>query len=144
MKCEFCTLVENENRAVFENDLAWSFVTHTPIVVGHTLIVPKRCVDKISDLTEEEIRDMFDLIAKLRTPLRKVFGAEGFNYAWNEGQVAGQEVPHIHIHMLPRKEGDTGVMQYEPREFLYRPGDREKAPQDELIVIAKEIREALD
>jgi len=64
----------------------------------------------------------FDLRSKLGKAMTKVFEAEGFNYAWNEGEVAGQFVPHLHLHMLPRKKGDKGIYKYEPRKFLYRTG----------------------
>ena len=79
-------------------------------------------------MTDEEIKAIFDLRLQLKKALTKILGAEGFNYAWNEGKLAGQSVPHFHLHILPRKEGDTGITKYEPREFLYRPGSREESP----------------
>lgn len=57
--------------------------------------------------------------------LKNAFGAEGFHFAWNEGEAAGQRIPHLHLHIVPRKRGDEGIAEYEPREFLYRPGSRE-------------------
>jgi diadenosine tetraphosphate (Ap4A) HIT family hydrolase len=75
--------------------------------------------------------------------LVKVFSAQGFNYAWNEGDVAGQSVPHLHFHLIPRKEGDTGVWNYEPREFLYRPGSRESSPETELCAVSDLIKKEL-
>ena len=68
---------------------------------------------------------------------------EGFNFAWNDGPIAGQSVPHFHLHVLPRKQGDTGITEYEPRQFLYRPGSREASPEAELAAIAKMIQEHL-
>ena len=54
--------------------------------------------------------------------------------------MAGQTVPHFHLHILPRKKGDTGITQYEPRIFLYRPGTRATLPQEELASLASLLR----
>jgi len=62
------------------------------------------------------------------TALKKALVAEGFNFAWNEGAVAGQTVPHFNLHIVPRTTGDSGIWEYEPREFLYRPGSRAASP----------------
>ena len=141
MKCVYCELPEIKERGeVVNNELAWAFPTNIPIVPGHMLIVPRRCVAKFGDMTKEEIDAIFDLRSKLEKVLRELFDAEGFNYAWNEGRSAGQAVPHFHLHMLPRKIGDTGITEYEPRKFLYRTGSREKTPEIELQTIAEMIR----
>lgn len=143
MKCAFCEVPEIKERIIIENDLAWAFPTNIPIVPGHILICPKRCVAKFDDLVDTEREAIFDLVKKLKPALVKTFDAEGFNFAWNEGEVAGQKVPHFHLHMLPRKKGDTGVTDYEPRKFLYRPGSREESPEEELKVISKEVKKNL-
>ena len=129
---------------IVENDVAWAFPTNIPIVPGHVVIVPKRCVALFEDMTDDEREAVFALREQLKIALIKTFGAEGFNYAWNEGKLAGQSVPHFHLHMLPRKTGDTGITEYEPRQFLYRPGEREATPEDELRAVAQLIRDALD
>ena len=78
----------------------------------------------------------------LRVALIDAFDAEGFHYAWNEGAVAGQSVPHFHLHVIPRRAGDEGITEYEPRKFLYRPGSREVSPAEELNAVAKLVRES--
>jgi histidine triad (HIT) family protein len=85
---------------------------------------------------------MFELRGNLKPVLENVLGAEGFNYAWNEGPVAGQTVPHLHLHMVPRRTGDTGVTGYDPRSALYRPGPRNSLAADELSALANRIRGA--
>jgi len=139
-KCVYCNLPEIKNREIIRNEHAWAFPTNIPIVPGHVLICPIRCVAKFEDLTEEEVNGIRDLQKKLKEALVKTFSATGFNYAWNEGELAGQSVPHFHLHVLPRKEGDTGINEYEPRKFLYRPGSREVSPEDELICVVNEIK----
>ncbi len=138
--CPYCTLPEIKKRCIIENALAWSFPTNIPIVPGHIIICPKRCVADIYQLTADEREALFDLMNKLKPALAEVFNAEGFNYAWNEGRVAGQEVSHIHLQLLPRKAGDTGVHQYDPREFLYRTGKVPEQLEEALQKIALTIR----
>jgi diadenosine tetraphosphate (Ap4A) HIT family hydrolase len=143
MRCVYCELPEIKAREIVGNDLAWVFPTNIPIVPGHVLIVPRRCVAKMEDMTGEELKAVLALRVQIIEALKKTFGATGFNFAWNEGKLAGQSVPHFHVHVLPRKEGDTGITQYEPRQFLYRPGEREATPEAELLAVSKLIQQAL-
>ncbi len=129
-------------RTVAENGLAIAFLGKMPIVLGHTLICPKREVAKSEDLSRQEWRDILDLKEVVCKKLKRAFQAEGFNFAWNEGELAGQSVAHFHLHVLPRKTGDVGVLEYEPRMFLYRPGTRDLSPQEELASIATLLRAA--
>ena len=144
MSCAFCRNQEIKERTVIENDLAFVFPTNIPIVPGHLLICPKRHVQYYEDVTQEEKVAIESLREKLKFALQKAFGAEGFNYAWNEEIIGGQSVPHFHLHIIPRKEGDTGIYQYEPREFLYRPGPRSVATStEELLEVISLIQKAL-
>lgn len=136
----FTALPEIKDRTVAENKTAWAFLTNIPITPGHTLISPKRVVETMEALTEEELLDIFALATFVKQALRKTFGAEGFNCAWNEGEGYGQSVPHFHLHIVPRTPGDEGITEYEPRKFLYRPGSREASPEAELSAIAGQIR----
>jgi diadenosine tetraphosphate (Ap4A) HIT family hydrolase len=141
MECAFCKNPAIRGRVVVENELVFAFPTNIPIVPGHLLICPKRHVKCYEDLTHGEKDAIEALRTTLKKAMQKVFAAEGFNYAWNEEPVGGQSVPHLHLHMLPRKEGDSGVHGYEPREFLYRPGPRTVAtPEEELAEVARAIK----
>lgn len=143
MKCAYCELDVIKKREIIGNDLVWAFPTNIPIVPGHTLIVPRRCVARYEDLNKEEKIAIETMRVQIVEALKKQFGAEGFNFSWNDGKLSGQSVPHFHLHVLPRKDGDTGITEYEPRKFLYRPGSREDSPEGELQEIAKIIREGL-
>ncbi len=116
------------------------FPTNIPITLGHLLICPKRHIAKIDELSVEELKAIKDLIVRLKNTLTKIFDSEGFNIALNEGQSAGQSIDHLHIHIVPRKTGDTGIYEYEPRKFLYRPGSRNTSPETELREIAELIK----
>ena len=141
--CVFCTNPRVKEREIIRNKHAWAFPTNIPIVPGHILICPIRCVADFNDLTKAEVVAIFDLQKKLKKVFKKVFRAEGFNYAWNENEVGGQAIPHFHLHMLPRKKGDTGITEYDPRKFLYRPGSRKISPDEELDAVVKEIKKHL-
>lgn len=143
MKCVYCELDTIKKREITGDNLAWAFPTNIPIVPGHILIAPRRCVARYEDLTENEKAAIEKLRFEICNALKKVFDAEGFNFAWNDGKNAGQSVPHFHLHILPRKSGDTGITEYEPRKFLYRPGSREDSPEDELLAVSDAIKAAL-
>lgn len=141
--CVYCTLPEIKARTIAQNDFAWAFLTNIPITPGHTLISPARHVQKFEGLTAAEKDAIFNLSTKIKTILKELFGAEGFHHAWNEAEVAGQSVPHFHLHIVPRKQGDEGITEYEPRKFLYRPGSRGNTPEKELQVVAAQMKERL-
>lgn len=143
MKCAFCEIPAVKERTIVKNKFAWAFPTNIPITPGHVLIAPVRCVASLGEMTRAEITAIFALRAKLVPVLKKVFGAEGFHFAWNEGKVAGQNVPHFHLHVVPRKLGDEGITEYEPRKFLYRPGSREDSSEAELRKVVEIIKTAL-
>jgi ATP adenylyltransferase len=144
MNCAFCENPEVKDTTIIANELAFVFPSNTPIVSGHLLVCPKRHVQYYEDMTPEEKLAIESLREKCKIALKNVLGAEGFNYAWNEEVVGGQSVPHFHLHIVPRKEGDAGVHHYEPREFLYRPGPRTtQTPTEELLRVADLIRKVL-
>ena len=138
--CVYCTIDAIKQREIIGNDLVWAFPTNIPITEGHTLISPRRCIKKLSNLSQEEKLAIFDIAEKIMESLRQVFGAEGFNCVWNQEKLAGQSVPHFHLHIIPRKDGDSGLLGYDPRSMLYRTGDREPTAEEELLQVRDKIR----
>jgi diadenosine tetraphosphate (Ap4A) HIT family hydrolase len=130
--CIYCSNPEIKARLIVENNLAWTFLTNIPITPGHILISPKRCVRRFDELTIEERLAIFELADKIMSIQKVSFGAEGFNCVWNQEKLAGQSVPHFHLHIIPRKKGDTGLLGYDPRSMLYRTGDREPTSEEDL------------
>ena len=139
-ECAYCSLPEIKAREILHNDLAWAFLTNIPITPGHTLVAPIRCAAKMEDLTKEEWLAIMELASCMTRALRERYGSEGFNFAWNQGKLAGQSVPHFHLHIIPRKEGDAGLLGYDPRSFVYRTGDREPTGESELQAITQSIK----
>lgn len=141
--CVYCAIPEIRERAIMENDLVWAFPTNIPITEGHTLISPKRCVKTLAELTESERLALLAMADEIMKALRDVYGAEGFNCVWNQEKLAGQSVPHFHLHVILRREGDTGLYGYDPRSMLYRTGDREPTEEAELLKVRDLIRVGL-
>lgn len=141
--CVYCTLPDIKNREITKNDLAWAFPTNIPITPGHTLISPIRCAKSLAELTTDERLAILDLADKIIESLKITYNAEGFNCVWNQEKLAGQSVPHFHLHIIPRKDGDSGLLGYDPRSMLYRTGDREPTEETELLKIRDLIKSSL-
>ena len=141
MTCPFCDGVAE--RIVASNESAFAFPSLAPIVEGHILVCPRRHVKYYEELSDEEKKGIEELRLKIKGALKRVFKAEGFNYAWNEEMIGGQSVPHFHLHILPRKEGDAGVYGYEPRAFLYRPNARSLSSEENLATVISALRSVL-
>ncbi len=139
-KCVYCSIPEIKARCIISNELAWAFPTNIPITKGHTLVSPIRCVRTLQELSQEERLAILDLADTIMTALKNIYGSDGFNCVWNEGKFAGQSVPHFHLHIIQRKDGDTGLYGYDPRSMLYRTGDREPTEESELLKVRDEIR----
>ena len=105
--CPFCE-APNHREILLENELALAFLDKYPVSQGHTLVVPKRHIADHFDMTEAERAAVNDLLTVRRKQLLEADKSiEGFNIGVNCGQVAGQSVFHCHIHLIPRRFGDT-------------------------------------
>jgi diadenosine tetraphosphate (Ap4A) HIT family hydrolase/5-methylcytosine-specific restriction endonuclease McrA len=120
--CIFCDLGD---RVVAENELAVAIRDRFPVTTLHTLVISRRHAATYFDLYEPERRAMSLLLDSVRTDiLDKDSAVEGFNIGINAGEVAGQTVPHCHVHLIPRRKGDVaeprgGVRGVIPGKALY-------------------------
>jgi len=85
-----------------------SFLDVFPRSEGHTLVVPKKPVQRIAGLSKSELADLFEGVKQTQAKLSSYFGTTDFTVVVHDGPMAGQEVPHVHIHVIPRFEGDSG------------------------------------
>jgi ATP adenylyltransferase len=105
--CPFCS-DEMAERTVEESELCLAVEDAFPVTDGHTLVIPKRHTPDFFSMTEAERRDANDLVRILRERIHsRDTQVGGFNIGVNSGEVAGQTVPHAHIHLIPRRAGDT-------------------------------------
>jgi len=91
----------------FESALSIGIVNIKPIVPGHVLVIPKRVEQRIMDLSAEEYKDLFETVRHIAPKLEKHYGAEALNIAIQDGAKSGQSVPHVHVHIVPRKSGEA-------------------------------------
>ncbi len=102
--CPFCSLPCD--RILFESELVLAFRDGHPVSQGHTLIIPKRHVGSFFDCTEHEQSALLQLLKAARADLDHFFHPAGYNIGINDGAAAGQTVAHLHIHLIPRYDGD--------------------------------------
>jgi diadenosine tetraphosphate (Ap4A) HIT family hydrolase len=102
--CPFCSLPEG--RIVQFNETGWVVRDAYPISPGHTLVIPKRHVGSFFDLTDEERGSLFSLVTSAKARLDTDHRPDAYNIGINDGAAAGQTVPHLHIHLIPRYAGD--------------------------------------
>jgi bis(5'-adenosyl)-triphosphatase len=94
------------DQVFFEGRQCYGVVNLKPIVPGHVLIISKRNVPRLRDLTPDEISDLFQCATTVGSALEVHFGACALNVAVQDGAGSGQTVPHVHVHLLPRRKGD--------------------------------------
>ena len=104
--CPFCNL--EDDQVLLSNSTAVVIRDGFPVTEGHSLVIPRRHIESLFDLTEEEFQDLGELSSDVRRRLLDSDDTiEGFNIGVNDGTVAGQTVPHCHVHIIPRRAGDV-------------------------------------
>jgi len=106
--CIFCKIVNGEvpSEKVYEDENFLAIKDVNPKVEGHTLLIPKKHFKIMLDMPSSLGNEMLDTVKKVALKLMDEEKAEGFNLIMNNYEVAGQIVPHAHVHILPRKKDD--------------------------------------
>ena len=102
--CPFCNIPEE--RIISSNEYGFIIRDGYPISPGHTLIISRRHVESWFSLSDEEKSYLMNLLTHAQQALESEFSPNGFNLGINDGQAAGQTIPHVHIHLIPRFHGD--------------------------------------
>ncbi|XP_066369116.1 bifunctional bis(5'-adenosyl)-triphosphatase/adenylylsulfatase FHIT-like [Miscanthus floridulus] len=117
-------------REVFHaTPLSYAMVNLRPLLPGHVLVCPKREVKRFTDLSSDETSDLWVTAKEVGVCLEQYHKASSLTFAIQDGPEAGQTVPHVHIHVIPRKKGD-----FEKNDEIY----------DAIDVKEKELKEKLD
>ncbi|MFC6731107.1 MULTISPECIES: HIT family protein [unclassified Haladaptatus] len=108
--CIFCKIIDGEipSRTVYEDDQVLAFLDVNPLTRGHTLVIPKSHHQTVADLPEDVGEAVFTTLYRLTPAVESAVSADGSNIGINNGTAAGQEVQHVHAHIVPRFEGDGG------------------------------------
>ena len=135
--CIFCRIIRGEipSYKIYEDEKTLAFLDISPSAPGHTLIIPKAHVTRVEDLSEEDAEALFNILHLLVGGIQDAMEASSSTIGINNGPESGQEVPHVHIHVIPRTRGDRGRI----IQGLVQSMDRPSA--EEMLRIAERIRE---
>ncbi|MBK8913548.1 MAG: HIT domain-containing protein [Phycisphaerales bacterium] len=115
---------------VHEDALTFAFLDIAPLAPGHTLVIPRREVALLHELTGDEAAALARTAAQLAPRILAAVGASAYNLLQNNGSAAGQVVPHVHVHIIPRRDGDGLGYRWNARS----------AAAEELAALAAKIR----
>jgi histidine triad (HIT) family protein len=135
-ECVFCQIVAGESPAsiFYEDDVALAFMTIGPVTVGHALIIPRRHAAYLADLDEDTGCHLWTIAQRTAAAIRRSgLKCEGINLFLADGEAAGQEISHVHVHVFPRYRGDPFRLSV----------DRSARPsREELDRVAQQLRSA--
>lgn len=117
--CIFCKLIKKEIPAtvIYEDDEVLVFMDIGPIVKGHALVIPKKHYDPIDETPDGIIAKLHLTAKKIAGAQMNALGADGVNILQNNGKAAGQEVEHIHVHVIPRFDDDGHHWNWNPKRY---------------------------
>lgn len=118
---------------VFDSATVLAFLDINPLAPGHTLVVPKRQVELLHELPADEAGDLGRCLGAIAQQVIAAVGVRAYNILQNNGAASGQEVPHVHFHIIPRVPGDGLGYRWHPTQL----------PADELAKLAKRIAAGL-
>ncbi len=110
---------------IYEDDLCFVILDLSPVNKGHALVISKEAEPTFDSVRRETLHHMMDVAVKVDRKMRDVLKADGTNIMINNGPASGQEVPHLHIHVIPRYEGDGKTYKL-PEKEKYEEGEMEK------------------
>ena len=96
------------SHCVAQGESWYAFLDIFPRREGHTLVIPRKAVQRLSDLNSQELSGLMEGITEVQQRLGTHFSTTDFTVCLHDGPLAGQEVPHVHFHVLPRTQGDGG------------------------------------
>lgn len=138
--CLFCSIVNGDvpSHKVYEDDVCLAFLDIQPINAGHTLVVPKEHSKGLADLPPVSAGYMINVAQRVAAGLRRSdVNCEGVNLLLADGEAAGQEVAHVHLHVVPRHQGDGFG-------YKFPPGYSDKPTQDDLANTAERLSEVIE
>ena len=106
--CIFCKIINQSipGHIVYEDDQVLAFFDILPISPGHTIVVPKKHVPDVEDLTDDEFKAMTRVAKKIGKGMLEGLSVKGYSFFLDNKSAANQHVPHVHFHIVPRAEGD--------------------------------------
>jgi histidine triad (HIT) family protein len=133
--CIFCRIVRGDipSSKVYEDETCVAFLDIGPLAWGHTLVIPKVHYEHLGEMPADEVAKLASALPKLVTAVLAATGAKGLNVLQNNGLVAGQVVAHLHVHLIPRVEGDGLGYRWPAKK--YPEGEMEKMHRKVLAAL---------
>jgi len=130
--CEFCRLARREDDAsiVFEDEKAMAFLDIKPVNDGHTLVIPKTHYENIYEIPDDELAYVYKVVKKAAFAVKQSVRPDGISITQHNGRAALQRIFHLHVHIIPRYEGQR----------FPRPDELSLARREKLEETATEIR----
>ena len=119
--CIFCKIIAGEipSSKLYEDGHVYCFLDINPVTPGHSLVIPKKHFEFLSDMGPEYAGPMWEAGRKIASALRKAdIQCDGVNFLLADGSVAGQEVGHVHLHVIARYPGDGAGYKFDPNRKL--------------------------
>ncbi len=116
--CVFCDIIDHKipSKVVYEDDKVLAILDLSQATYGHTLVMPKKHYANVLECDPDTFADVCKVAQKLAKQIVEKTGAKGCNLLINTGEVAGQSVQHLHVHILPRYTEDDVTIQFHPAE----------------------------
>jgi len=113
--CIFCKIVKGEIPAVkvYEDESVLAFMDINPINDGHTLVIPKKHAENIFEIEAKDLLAVMEVAHKIARAIKESLKPEALTVVQLNGRLAGQMVPHLHVHLIPRREGDALKVSWE-------------------------------
>lgn len=139
-RCTFCRIIRGEipSLKVYEDEKSLAFLDIHPSAPGHTLVIPKAHTARVEDLPENDAAALFRVLHRLVGLIQAAVDAPASTIGINNGMESGQEVPHVHIHVIPRFRGDRGGIIQGIARAPWRPNE------DEMRQIAVRIKRLVE
>jgi diadenosine tetraphosphate (Ap4A) HIT family hydrolase len=104
-QCPFCQ--PKDRKCLIESKLSYAIFDAYPVTLGHLLVIPRRHISDFFDLYPHEVEDLMRLLWHAKEYVAREYQPDGFNVGINVNTAAGQTIPHVHIHLIPRNTGDV-------------------------------------
>ena len=116
--CIFCKIVKGDipSSKILDNEKIIAFMDIRPVNKGHALVVPKEHYETLLDIPDNTLKEVMVAAKKVAKSMRKALKADGFNLGMNNFAAAGQEVPHAHLHVIPRFQ-DDGLKPWPSKQY---------------------------
>ncbi|HLD58072.1 MAG TPA: HIT family protein [archaeon] len=107
--CIFCRIVKGEipSARIFESRNVLAFLDISPAARGHALVIPKKHFETLSEIPKKDLQELVLAVQEVARQIVILVGADGFNVIQSNKKSAGQVIPHLHFHIIPRTEGDA-------------------------------------